>query len=98
MQPIPVELHLDIMFANIIEFRGPDVKGKMQTGRLRKRSNETGQYPIRRAQEPRLAKSAWLAPHSKFVVVKIWKSDWKLLPALAIAANREIWFALCWRL
>src|SRR6266403_2062591 len=59
-----------------------------------KRRNETPQYPTRRAQEPRLAKSAWLAPHSRFVVVKIWKSDWKFLRGQAIAVSREIRFAL----
>src|SRR5438132_5243938 len=35
--------------------------------RFRWGPNESPQYPIRPAQEPRLAKSAWLAPRSKSV-------------------------------
>jgi len=60
--------------------------------------NENPQCSIRPAQERTLATTAWLAPHGRFVVVKIWKPDWKFLPEQTIAASREIWFALRWRL
>jgi hypothetical protein len=37
-------------------------------GEVREEHYETPQYPTRRAQEPRLTTSAWLAPLTKFVV------------------------------
>jgi hypothetical protein len=75
------------VFANIVDYRGRRVKLKTIPGELNKKDNETPKQPTRRAQEPRLAKSVWLAHRIKFLVVKPSKSDWKIVRVQAIAAS-----------
>ena len=43
----------------------------MTTGIPGNGANETPHHPTRRAQEPRLAKSAWLAPHGRSIICTI---------------------------
>src|SRR5712692_415989 len=56
------------MFVNIVDYRVLNVNLKTTPRGLKEERNETPQYPTRRAQEPRLTTSAWLAPLTKFVV------------------------------
>jgi hypothetical protein len=53
---------------------------------LRLKPHETPQYPIRCAQEPRLAKSPWLAPRSRFVIVEVRETVSSLAAGQFIAA------------
>jgi hypothetical protein len=75
------------MFANTVHYRGQKDKLNTMPRGLNKKDNETPQHPTRRSQEPRLAKSAWLAPLSKFLVIQSAKSDWKIVRVQAIAAS-----------
>ena len=75
------------MFANTVYCRVHKVKLNTMPRGLNKKDNEKPQLPTRRAQEPRLDKSAWLAPRIKFLVVKPSKSDWKIVRIQAIAAS-----------
>jgi predicted transcriptional regulator len=62
-------------------------------------NHEVPSNPIRCAQEPRLARSAWLAPLSRFFVVEVWKPDSKFARGHAIVATvpsgRETRYASC---
>jgi hypothetical protein len=67
MQRFSGSLHLDLLFANKLDYRGQRVKSKGALGRPGERGYETPRYAIRRAREPRLTRSAWLAPISERV-------------------------------